>query len=1083
MNFRKAIPGILALVVAASSEAAIDFEGAVPAGWTESGGGSLSISADHYRLGAESLNWTWQSGDVMTASGVSIDSAKVLDFYQHTCDFWIYSDSVAVGEALTVEFLDGSNAVQWRFEVQMNFVGWRHILRSYKYDMENVGGGTNLQNVRFIAPGSGSGNLFLDDVEWVRSRLTRHRDRVMPDITGYLSKTLFHDLENLLPDLPPDAATAAELAALPQIESDYWASAAGSNPSSGPVATAKSAFITWGIERSGLLIKGQPVDRDTIEGVDDFIGVLAREWHHEGDIQARDMAIDMIEHLLDQGWAGGSAESTDGGSDTYSTREVVRALLLLRNEYSQSTRAAVKDLLQWRLKRGFFWDPNIGPNKDTDYIHTESLGLMGLVLAFADTEQEKVEDLRGLKQYFERFIAFSPGTADGIKPDGTGFHHWTHYNNYMYAFGQLADRIHLLRDSPFMIDQSSYEVFRDSCYVMGMMCNDIDFASGLSGRKPNSSSLSMSGSSYAKLANAGGSFYGQAADPKMARFHNRVWGGDATLLPFGSEDIPNGFWQFNYSPTGIYRTGNAVVTMKGLTDTFWGTEIYSTSNRYGRYQSYGSVEVMYPGGRAASGVDLNGWDWNSPPGATTIRLPFNDLKAIASRQDEVAQTRMAGALSADLAADGEFGVKGRYGLFGMKFQQKAISATHNDTFTFRKSVFAFDGRMLCLGSDIANDDGTNETATILFQGALPSTSTPTNHQGADLTEFPLNSTWTSGSRWFLDHLGTGYYLPGDHVVKLARTTQSSPPQSGSGANSSGNFSKAWISHGTSPVGEDYEYVILPESDGAAMGQFASEMAGPVPHYSVLQKNSAAHIVHLTDEDAHGYVCFDAVPVIAHGPVTETTGSALLMTKRTGDYLLLSYANPELDLEFRVEEPAGFVTTDVRLAGEWTMDSGDPRAEIIPQGNGTTLLRFNTQHGLPVELGLLQLTGYSDWQGLHFTPAEIADADISGPAAMPVGDGIANAFKYAWGLEPKEEASFDPYLIVGFSVDALTAEFQQDRSRSDVQLFLEESLDLVNWNSLPATLSDDQSGVELWKANLPVGSSSERFVRLGAIVGP
>lgn len=1077
MSFRKVILGALALVAAASSEAAIDFEGSVPAGWSESGGGSLSISSDHYRLGAESLQWDWQSGDVLTASGVSIDPGKVLDFYQHTCDLWIYSDTVTGGDALTIEFLDGSDAVQWRFDVQLNFVGWRHVLRSYKYDMENVGGGTDLQKVRFLAPNSGAGQLFLDDVEWVRSRLTRHRDRVMPDIAGYYSSTLFHDLDSLSSNVSTDPATGAELAALPQIEVDYWASAQGGDPGSGGVTTAKSTFSSWNIVRSGALIKGDPVDRDTIDDVDDFIGVLAREWHHDGDTQARDMAIDTVEHLLDQGWAGGSAESTDGGSSTYGTREVIRALLLLRDEFSPTTRAAVKDLLEWRLKKGFFWDPNIGIHKDTDYIHTESLGLMGLALGFADTDQEKVENLRGLTQYFEGFIGVTSGTANGIKPDGTSFHHWTHYNNYMYAYGQLADRLYVLRDSPFLVGQASYELFREACYVIGMMCNGEDYATGFCGRTPGAG-LNISGSAYAKLAKAGGSFYGQTADPKIARFHNRVWGGDAVLIPYGAEAFPTGFWQFNYSPAGIYRTGNAVVSMKGLTDTFWGTEIYSNANRYGRYQGYGSVEVMYPGGRAASGMDFDGWDWNCPPGATTIQLPFGDLEAIAGRQDERAQTQMAGALSVDLVLDGEFGVKGRYGVFGMKFQQKAISATHNDTFTFRKSVFAFNGKLLCLGSDIANDDGVNETGTVLFQGALPTSSTPTTHQGADLTAFPLNSTWVNGSRWFLDHVGTGFYVNGDHVVKLARTNQSSPPQSGSGSNTTGDFAKAWISHGTSPAGEDYEYVILPDSDGVEMGQFAVEMGGGAPPYTVLQKNAAAHIVHLSEEDAHGYVCFDANAVIAHGPVTETSGSALVMTKRTGNYLVLSYANPELDLEFRVLDPAGSVTTDVRLAGEWVMDSGDPRAQLIPQGDGSTLLQFTTAQGLPVELGLISPVSFADWQMEHFTPAEIGDPLVSGPEADPDQDLLPNGIEYGLGGDPWVSVMSEPGYVVtsdGLSLDAV---YVVDRSLSDLDLSLEQSVDLKVWMPLPVTLESDLLGIDTWRAVVPA-SGDQGFLRLKA----
>ncbi|MCB1133086.1 MAG: hypothetical protein KDN05_18325, partial [Verrucomicrobiae bacterium] len=533
---------LLCALAATAAGAGIDLETNVPAGWSVSGSGSLSISADHYRLGAESLRWNWQGGDVLTASGVSIDPAKVLGFYQNTCSLWLYSDAVTSGDELTIEFLNGSGAVQWRFRARLNFEGWRHLVRSYRYDMEQVGGGTNLQSVRFTAPATGSGGLFLDDIEWAGERVTRHRDRVMPDVGGTSSSTLHHDLDQLSSDLPPASATPAELAALPQIETALWASLNASAPSAASVTTAKNSFATWNIVRSGGSIKGSPVDRITVDSIDPFLGVLARAWIHLGDGQARDMAIDTIEHLIDQGWAGGSAESADGGSDTYATREIVRALVMMRDAYPGALRTKVKDLLQWRLKRGFFWDPGVAVEKDTDYIHTESLGLMGLAVGFADTDQEKVENLRGLRQYFERFLVVTSNGTGGIKPDGTGFHHWNHYNNYMYAFGQLADRLHLLRDTPFMVDIVSYEALRDACYAMAMMCNDIEFANSLSGRKPASPGLPISADSLARLAKAGGPFYGETADPKLARFHNRVWGGDAGLLAYGNEAFPTGFW-------------------------------------------------------------------------------------------------------------------------------------------------------------------------------------------------------------------------------------------------------------------------------------------------------------------------------------------------------------------------------------------------------------------------------------------------------------------------------------------------------------------------------------------------------------
>jgi hypothetical protein len=265
-----------------------------------------------------------------------------------------------------------------------------------------------------------------------------------------------------------------------------------------------------------------------------------------------------------------------------------------------------------------------------------------------------------------------------------------------------------------------------------------------------------------------------------------------------------------------------------------------------------------------------------------------------------------------------------------------------------------------------------------------------------------------------------------------------------------------------------------------MAQFAAEMTGSSAPYTVLRKDSAAHIVHLTAEDTHGYVGFEALATVAHGPVTETSGPALVFTKRVGDYLRISYANPELDLEFRVEDPTGLVMTELRLDGDWSIDSGDPRAELIPQGNGTTLLRFTTRHGLPVELGLIQNTSFASWQGQHFSPAELLDPTISGPAADPEGDWIPNAIEYGLLLDPRTPDLSNERFRVVLAGDAMAATFEVDRSRPDVTLFIEESTDLSSWSLLPATLTEEAFGIEQWEALTTPGPPSH-FLRLGVTI--
>ena len=48
----------------------------------------------------------------------------------------------------------------------------------------------------------------------------------------------------------------------------------------------------------------------------------------------------------------------------------------------------------------------------------------------------------------------------------------------------------------------------------------------------------------------------------------------------------DGFYQFNFSPAGVYRQGNWLAVMRCPTTNFWGGEIYNKTNRFGRYQSH-----------------------------------------------------------------------------------------------------------------------------------------------------------------------------------------------------------------------------------------------------------------------------------------------------------------------------------------------------------------------------------------------------------------------------------------------------------------------------------------------------------------
>ena len=72
--------------------------------------------------------------------------------------------------------------------------------------------------------------------------------------------------------------------------------------------------------------------------------------------------------------------------------------------------------------------------------------------------------------------------------------------------------------------------------------------------------------------------------------------------------------------------------VRGHSRYLWDAEHYLDANFYGRYLGYGSMQVLtaQPGERVTfttSGWQENGFDWNRIPGATSIHLPFDQLRA------------------------------------------------------------------------------------------------------------------------------------------------------------------------------------------------------------------------------------------------------------------------------------------------------------------------------------------------------------------------------------------------------------------------------------------------------------------------
>lgn len=937
-----------------------DLESSVPANWAADSG-NLSISGDHSKIGAESLRWDWTGGDFITVSSPEIVAADVTNFYKHTCDLWVWNGTALPGGKLRVEFLNEETAQYW-FDFNLDYTGWRRAVRSYAYDMaKKTSPSATFTSVRISAPTEGSGSFYLDAVRWVGDRFTRIRDGQNSDIAGYYSSSRsFNALANV-PDIDATVPTPLELSELSTLRGRWLAAIKGSTtPSAASVTSASASFDALNIVEGAAGIRGNPLGPQT--PMESWPLTLARD-HAFGTsataLASRNRMQWLARHLLDQGMAYQSSDEFWGGVGDYDFRNLPNSLILMASAFDPATKVQIWDFMRWHYRMGNFWSTDW--ERNTDEIYCGVFQWLGAILFLAPDDTEAVRLLKGFKRHVERFVARSEGSEDGIKPDGLGFHHRSHYNNYMYAFPVMSDTLHHLRDTGFQVNQTAYEQLRFAFLTMMRMSADGSgttvgyFGNSLCGRKAFDTNLTFSRDNLRRLGEWGGRLMRQSADPVIAQAYNRRFGVNdyALFKPYGAAAAEDGFHQFNYSPLGIYRRAGWVASIRAPQRYFWSAEIYPTTNRYGRYQSYGALNVLYHGGLAMSGGQVSGWDWNHTPGATTIVLPDDKLVAENDRQDVRSQLNFSGALSFH---------DGQSGMYACNFQEKNVGPNHNPSFVWRKSWFCFGDQIVCLGSDISNNDAANPTATTLFQGKLATQATAITLDGNPVTEFPHSST-TTGAHWMLDAFGTGYYVYPGADLKITRSTQSSANQSGSGLPTMADFSKAWLDHGSAPVGAAYEYVVFPGTNASAMAAMAAEHADTATKpYDIVQRDSGAHVVKWKADGKTGYAIYtdSALPTATQnaGLLVGVERPCLVMTQLGGNQDAwisvvdpdLNFANPEAG--YGIVDASVARTLDFTVNGMWTLDAPAAGVSVVSSTATTTTLRVTTQHGFPVPVHLL-----------------------------------------------------------------------------------------------------------------------------------
>ena len=971
----------------------------------------LSISDVHYKDGTHSMEWVFEPGGVLELKkDLKFEKKDPTgkDLYLSAFIVWVYNEEPQDAK-IEFQFLkDGKKCTSFPFGI--NFKGWRAAWVCYERDMQGTPE-EGMNELRIVAPQS-KGRLFIDhlitgtkvdarqqtadlQVPFVNAATKNHwlvvykHSLLQPDIeltpVSDQQKKEMKLLEKRFRDMnyTKGKVTEKELNTIRKKYDFYQITYKNGHVSGVPIYMVRAS------EAYERIIPNWDKDMLTKLGVEmkayfDLMKRIAVAYNNSTDQpevqkELRQKFMAMYDHITDQGVTYGSCWGNIHHYG-YSVRGLYLAYFLMKDVLREEGRLLEAErTLRWYAITNEVYPKPQGNGIDMDSFNTQTTGRIASILMMEDTP-EKLQYLKSFSRWIDYGCRPALGLAGSFKADGGAFHH---RNNYpAYAVGGLdgaTNMIYLFNHTEWAVSPLAHETVRKVLLAMRFYCNKQHFPLSMSGRHPDGRGKLVP-MHYAMMAMAGTSDGKEAYDESMAAAYLRLISDtpadaqEPDYMPkvsnaqerkiakqlmkqgFRAEEDPEGNLALGYGCVSVQRRDNWSAVVRGHSRYLWAAEHYLGHNLFGRYLAHGSMQILTaaPGQTvtpATSGWKQEGFDWNRIPGATYIHLPLDLLKAKVMNVDTF--SGMEEMLYSDEAFAGGLSQQQENGNFGMKLHEHD---KYNGTHRARKSYHFIGGTIVCLGTDIENDNADYPTETTIFQLAVNDVAGQEywkNYQG-------------NGNVW-MDHLNTGYYVP----VK-ASFEKNFPQRSrlqNSGKDTKGDWVSLVVNHGKAPKGGSYEYAVLPQTDAATMKAFAKK-----PGYKVLKQDRDAHIVQVPAEGICSYVLFETPQATLPGGLLQRTDTACLVMvqKEASDKYLLTVAQPDLAL-YRgdsdealdengkriersiysrpwINNESGEIPVTVILKGRWTVEE-PPYCKLVSADKKQTVLRFTCKDGASFEVEL------------------------------------------------------------------------------------------------------------------------------------
>lgn len=913
--------------------------------------------------------------------------------------FWVYNET-AVDDYMVIDLgrgLGTTSSGDTGFKVNMNFTGWRSIGVSLQNDIEGrmveqvgvtdnasgegmgfsevMGGArSDMDTIRFVAPSKAASGTFWIDRIMLSVDDARYQWSDDQIKTRYTIPELDFNLPKNLP-----VATQEEVQSADYIKNSLISVFTTGTSFKGVtllnIDELRNEYDDLRIKRdeNGVIsgrhiITGkqqiiyQPnfLKKEDKELMNDYIFLnkysnimfnIGRMYNLTDDVELKQELSEkysmLTAHIIDQGFVDGSSLVTTHHWGYSARWWYISALLMVDTLEADKQRDAIYKSLLWysrEFKDNFEMSQGLDAS-NLDYFNT--LALQHLALLMLEPNQDKrIALLKKFGSFIDYAFSQTPvGGNDGFRPDGTAWRHEGNYPGYSFpAFNHAGQLVYMLSGTPFEVGTAGRKALKNVMMSAWVYANP-QVPMNLSGRHPfNPPSVHNFKDGIRWLALTGNAETGAKVDYDLAGAYLQIEGLSAedSVAIFGErvepKALPSGNWTFNGGAYGIHRYNDVMVSTKAYNSNVWSSEIYYKDNRYGRYQSHGSVHVVPYGDQAEIGLVQQGWDWNRNPGTTTIHLPLEKLDSPNSH------TLM---LRGEQPFSGASSLEGQYG--STVFKHKAPSLKNFDgSFKANKTTFSVGDKIVLLGSGISNNTSEYPTETTLFQHAITDKAPSIVVNGGEITKFPYSATLGKGD-WLIDGHGTGYLITGDAAVKVERKHQKSKHDK-TRANTEGDFSVAVIDHGNAPKNSEYEYLMVLDATKDTMHTLSVALIeGNQKPFEVVRKNNKIHIVKDTETGVTAYTAFEGGVDVKGQLVTNINNPSIIMTRiNDKGELVISGTTPDLNMTRYTE--AKPITVSATVKGAWESVKGNDKVSVQTNAD-TTNLTFEIYFGIPQEVVL------------------------------------------------------------------------------------------------------------------------------------